>query len=228
VNIIDLSHTIVPEEEEYGCVLDVKNIEEVFTKYKRAPDAWYVIGRIEMNTHCGTHIEAPYHHDKDGLDIASLPIERLVGPATCIDFSNFGTNEEITFDDLVTRCGTLRQGEAVIFDCGVAEHYGTDRGHDRPWFAPEGIKWLVEEKKVWSVGTDATGVEVRTATGGSTGRQPNHEYLLGNGVPLIESLTNLAQLRGQHFTLMALPVKIKGAEAFPARVIALKEERAYE
>ena len=85
MNIIDLSHTIVPEKEEYGCVLDVKNIEEVFTKYKRAPDAWYVIGRIEMNTHCGTHIEAPYHHDKDGLDIASLPMECLVGLATCID-----------------------------------------------------------------------------------------------------------------------------------------------
>ena len=224
MNIIDLSHTIVPEKEEYGCVLDVKNIEEVFTKYKRAPDAWYVIGKIEMNTHCGTHIEAPFHHDRDGLDIASLPIDRLVGPATCIDFSGYGNNEEITFDALIDRCSILRRGDAVIFDCGVAKNYGTDRGHDRPWFNPEGIRWLVEEKQVWSVGTDATGVEVRTSSGGSTGRQPNHEYLLGNGIPLIESMTNLTELHGRRFTLMVLPVKIRGAEAFPVRAIAIQED----
>ena len=224
MNIVDLSHTIIPEKEEYGCVLEVKNIEDVFTKYKRAPDAWYVIGRIEMNTHCGTHIEAPFHHDRDGLDIASLPIDRLVGPATCIDFSDYGNNDEITYDALVDRCDLLRQGDSVLFDCGVSEHYGTEHGHDRPWFNPDGIRWLVEEKKVWSVGTDATGVEVRTSDGGSTGRQPNHEYLLGNGVPLIESLTNLTELHGRRFTLMVLPVKIRGAEAFPVRAIAIQED----
>lgn len=221
--VIDLTHIIVPENEEYGCELTVRNVEDVFPKYERAPDSWYVIGKVEMNTHCGTHVEAPLHHDRDGLDIASLPMERLVGPATCIDFSDFGNNQEITAADLFARCGSLQTGEAVILDCGVAQNYATERGHDRPWFDPEGIRWLVEEKHVWSVGTDATGVEVRTATGGSTGEQPNHEYLLGNGVPLIESLTNLGQLRGEHFTLLVLPVKIKGAESFPARVIAIKE-----
>jgi arylformamidase len=222
-SIIDLSHSLVPENEEYGCELTVKNVEDVFPQYKRAPDAWYVIGKVEMNTHCGTHIEAPYHHARDGLDIASLPMDRLVGPAACFDFSDYGNNDEIRAEELVSRCGSLRVGDAVIFDCGVAGSYGTEKGHDRPWFDPEGIRWLVEEKKVWSVGTDATGVEVRTASGGSTGRQPNHEYLLGNGVPLIESLTNLGQLHGRRFTLMVLPVKIRGADAFPARVIAIKE-----
>lgn len=222
-SIVDLSHTIVPETEEYGCQLTVRNVEDVFPQYERTPDVWYVIGKIDMNTHCGTHIEAPFHHDKEGLDIASLPMDRLIGPAVCVDLSDYGNNQEITSLEVISRCGLIQSGDAVIFDCGVARNYGTRRGHDRPWFDPDGIRWLVEEKKVWSVGTDATGIEVRTTTGGSTGKQPNHEYLLGNGVPLIESLTNLEQLRGLRFILMVLPVKIKGADAFPARVIAIKE-----
>jgi len=222
-SIVDLSHTIIPEREEYGCVLEVRNIEDVFPKYRRAPGAWYVIGKVWMNNHCGTHVEAPFHHVKDGQDISSLSLEQLVGPAVCVDVSDFGNNEEITRDEVVKRCADVRTGDAVIFDCGVAEHYGTKRGHDRPWFSPDAIRWLVEDRKVWSVGTDATGVEVRTATGGSTGQQPNHEYLLGNNVPLIESLTNLEEIRGQRVTLLVLPVKLKGAEAFPARVIAIKE-----
>ena len=221
--IIDLSHTIVPEEEEYGCTVEIRSVEEVLPQYRRAPGAWYVIGKVTMNTHCGTHVEAPFHHVKDGLDIASLPLDRLVGPAVCIDVSDFGNNQEITLADVRSRSGSLRSGDAAVFDCGVAGNYGTPRFHERPWFAPEAIHWLVDEKEVWSVGTDATGVEVRTPDGGSTGRQPNHEYLLGNGVPLIESLTNLQGLRGERFTLMVLPVKIRGAESFPARVIAIKE-----
>jgi arylformamidase len=221
--IVDISHTIVPEREEYGCSVEVRNIEEVMPKYRRAPDAWYVIGKVTMNNHCGTHVEAPFHHVKDGMDIASLPLDKLIGPAACIDVSDFGSNQEITLEAIRARTGPLQGGDAAVFDCGVAENYGTPRAHDRPWFAPEAIRWLVDEMKVWSVGTDATGVEVRTAAGGSTGQQPNHEYLLGHGVPLIESLTNLQGLHGQRFTLMVLPVKIRGAESFPARVIAVKE-----
>jgi arylformamidase len=222
-SIVDLSHTIIPEQEEYGCVLDVKNIEEVFPKYRRAPGAWYVIGKVWMNNHCGTHVEAPFHHIKDGLDIASLPLERLVGPATCVDLTDFRNNQEITLDALCSRCKSVQTGDAVLFDCGVAKNYATKAAHDRPWFAPDAIKWLVDEKKAWSVGTDATGVEVRTSSGGSTGRQPNHEYLLGHGVPLIESLTNLETLHERRFTVMCLPVKVEGAEAFPARVLAILE-----
>lgn len=222
--IVDLSHVIVPEEEEYGCVLDVKSIEEVFPRYRRQPGEWYVIGKVWMNTHCGTHIEGPLHHVRDGIDIASLPLDKLIGPATCIDVSDYGNNDEITRQDVEFRAKELKTGDAVVFDCGVAKHYGTRQGHDRPWFSPEAIRWLVDVKNVWSVGTDATGIEVRTPKGGSTGEQPNHKYLLEHGVPLIESMTNLEELRGKRFTLMVMPVRIKGAEAFPARVLAIKEK----
>ena len=56
--------------------------------------------------------------------------------------------------------------------------------------------------------------------------QPNHELLLGAGVPLIEYLTNLKPLLGKRLWTFTLPVRLMGAESFPARVIAIDWEEA--
>jgi kynurenine formamidase len=51
----------------------------------------------------------------------------------------------------------------------------------------------------------------------------NHIALLENGIPMIQFLTNLSQVGANKFTLVALPLKIRGGDASPARVIALVE-----
>ena len=48
----------------------------------------------------------------------------------------------------------------------------------------------------------------------------SHDILLRNGVILIEYLCNLAALQGPRTTLIALPLKVPGADGAPARVIA--------
>ena len=58
--------------------------------------------------------------------------------------------------------------------------------------------------------------------------QPNHELLLGAGIALIEYLANLDQLLGKRFVAFVLPVKIKGAEAFPVRVVAFESQDGSE
>ena len=51
----------------------------------------------------------------------------------------------------------------------------------------------------------------------------NHLALLEKGIPLIQFVTNLSQIGGNRFVLIALPLKIKGGDGSPARVIALVE-----
>ena len=48
--------------------------------------AWYW---LEIGEHVGTHFDAPIHWitGRDGEDLASVPAERLVGPAIVIDKS---------------------------------------------------------------------------------------------------------------------------------------------
>jgi arylformamidase len=51
----------------------------------------------------------------------------------------------------------------------------------------------------------------------------NHVALLEKGIPMIQFVTNLSQIGNNRFVLVALPLKISGGDASPARVIALVE-----
>jgi arylformamidase len=51
-----------------------------------------------------------------------------------------------------------------------------------------------------------------------------HENLLKNDIPIIEGLTNLENICGRRFYLIALPLKIRGLESSPVRAIAILPE----
>jgi kynurenine formamidase len=51
----------------------------------------------------------------------------------------------------------------------------------------------------------------------------NHLALLEKNLPLIQFVTNLSQIGNNRFTVVAVPLAIKGADASPVRVIALVE-----
>jgi arylformamidase len=225
---IELSHTLVPAREEYRMEIETRFTDEwpQFSKYKRQPDAWYIISEMVLNTHCGTHVELPYHHIKDGQDAATFPVENLVGEGCVIDISAWRTNNsKITLDDLKRAAGDrIRPGDIVYFYTGNDSFYYTEHQHNRPWFTTDCIDWLVNEARIKVMGVDTSGHEVRTESGAPFHGQPNHELLLGAGVPLVEYLTHLDRLLNKRFVTFILPVKIAGAEAFPVRVIAFELE----
>lgn len=223
----DLSHTILPGKEEYRLDLDTRFTEAwpQFVQYQRLAGHWYVISEITMNTHVGTHIEFPRHHFEQGLDAATFPLERLIGEAVVVDISSWGNNEQIPLQGLKERAeGLIRPGDRAYFYTGFDRYYRTPQQHYRPWFATAGIHWLVETAKIQVMGVDTSGIEVRNPDGSASVGQPNHELLLGAGIPLIEYMANLAPLVNQRFLTFILPVKMSGAEAFPVRVVGLELE----
>lgn len=223
--VIDLSHTIIPAREEYRMEINTRFTEqwEQFSKYEREDDDWYIISEVTMNTHVGTHIEFPYHHVKDGQDVATFPLENLIGEAIVLDISAWReNNSKITLEDLKqVAAGRIRPGDIVYFYTGNDEYYGTERQHHRPWFTTDSIEWLAHEAKIRVMGVDTSGHEVRLP---DVKGQPNHKVLLRAGIPLVEYLTNLKLLVNKRFLTFILPLKIVGAEAFPVRVIGLAPE----
>jgi arylformamidase len=159
------------------------------------------------------------------LDAATFPLEGLVGEAVVVDISAYGHNARIELEGL-RRCaeGLLRQGDIAFFYTGFDRFYRTPRQHDRPWFTTEAIAWLAEEVKIKMMGVDTSGIEVRNEDGSPFAGQPNHERLLCAGIPLVEYLANLGELRNQRFMAFVLPVKVKGLEAFPVRVVGVQWE----
>lgn len=225
--IHELSHKIYHDKEEYRLDIDSRQVEdwEQFSKYPRLAEHQYLISEVTFCTHIGTHIEMPYHHDKNGLEMGAFPSERLIGETITLDISSFGNNEEITLNDLkVITDGRLKKDDIVFFYSGLDKNYYTEKQHDRPFFSTEAINWLANDIEIKLMGVDTSGHEIRHQDSSPVIGQPNHELLLGAGIPLIEYLTNLKPILNRRVWTFTLPVMIDGLEAFPVRVIAVEWE----
>lgn len=223
--VVDLSHVVIPGQEEYRLDIDTRPTSgwPQFAQYQTPNLEWYIISEVTFNTHVGTHIEMPYHHFKDGLDVSEYPLENLVGEACVVDISDWGHNQRIDLEGLKKKTeGLLKPGDIAYFYTGFDKHYRTAHQHDRPWFSTESIIWLANEAKIKIMGVDTSGIEVRNPDGSPSVGQPNHEALLGKGIALVEYLANLGEFLNQRFYTFILPVKVKGAESFPVRVIGVQ------
>ena len=213
--LIELSHVLTPGEEEFVLEIETKNTEEVHKTTVRREDIWYIIQDVKLSSHLGTHIEFPYHHMKDGKDAANYPLDRMVGDAVLFDFTHKKKDEEITKQEIIDSGVEVKKGDIVIIYTGIQELWNTPTGHDRPALSIEATKYLVIEKGIHCIGTDATGLEVR-----GTDDQPVHQILFAHDVAMIESMTNLDKLSGNRFSIMVLPIRVKGMDSCPVRIVA--------
>jgi arylformamidase len=217
--IVDLSHDMVPGQEEYGLEIESRFVDEVYPNYRRRPDVYYILQAVSMSSHVGTHIEFPRHFDPDGLDAATFPLERLIGPACVLDFRHKADDEAITLAEVQAYDGLIQPGDIVFIHTGRHVAHNTPRAHNRPFVTPEATRWLVEQKDVPVIGVDATGIEVK-----GTDYHPDHTILLKeHGRALIEGVGNLSQLHQQRFEVWILPLKMHGLDSSPIRLLAIED-----
>jgi len=216
--VVELSHDLRPGEEEY--LLEVKNdfVEKFLPQYTRPADAWYIMSEVRMWSHVGTHMESPYHYLKDGEDVASIPLDRVVGEATMVDLSHKKIGEAITRRDMEAFDQDIHSGDIVFVYTGLGANYRTPQAHDRPYFTEDAIAWLCE-KGITMLGVDCSGIEERDAP-----EQPAHKTLFSHGIPLIEHLAHLEQLRTKRFFVVAVPMRVHGLDASPVSVVAFEEQ----
>jgi len=218
--VVDLSHDIWPGQEEYGLALESRFVDDIYPQYKRRSDVYYILQTVHMSTHIGTHIEFPRHFDAEGVDAASFPLERLIGPACVLDFRHKAANEAITLADVQAYDALIQTGDIVFLHTGRFVNHNTPLAHKRPYLAPNATRWLVEVKDVPVIGIDATGIEVK-----GTDYHPNHTILLKeHGRALIEAVGDMGQLRQQRFECWILPLKMHGMDACPIRLLAIEED----
>ena len=221
--VVDLSHDIWVGQEEYGLELESSFVDDVYPNYKRRPDVYYILQTIKMSSHIGTHIEFPRHFDLNGLDSASYPLNRLIGPACVLDFRHKADDEAITLAELQAYDDLIQQGDIVFLHTGrYINHNHPPISHHRPYLTPEATRWLVEAKDIPVLGIDATGIEVK-----GTDYHPDHTILLKEyGRALIEAVGDLSQLRQKRFECWILPLKMHGLDACPIRLLAIEDEEA--
>ncbi|NOZ49820.1 MAG: cyclase family protein [Chloroflexi bacterium] len=208
--VVDLTHVLTPFKEQYTL--------EVAQRDKRQGPEGDIMSLVYMWSHVGTHVEAPLHYLRDGADAAHIPIEKLMGPAIVLDFRHKETNEAITLAE-IQAAGDIQVGDRVLAMTGRHTLYNTPASHDRPYITEEAVRWLVEDRKINCLGTDSSGFEVRGVE-----HHPDHHLLMNAGVPILECLNNLTELKQQRIFLIALPWPVVGLDASPVRAIAIEAE----
>lgn len=162
--------------------------------------------RVAMGTHSGTHIDAPAHMLPGGKTLDKYPADRFVGRGRYVLVKdNIFRLEDVQKEN-------IQDGDIVLFNTEMSYRFHDPvYFEDFPAMSEEIARYLVE-RKVKMVGVDT----------GSIDNQPGfpiHKILLGNDIPVIETLTNVEQLSGLESTIYALPLRLD-LDAAPARVIA--------
>jgi kynurenine formamidase len=219
--IIDLTHVLDPSKAERRLAIEMVGAETVNSSVVRLENQWYIMHNVNIVSHIGTHIEAPYHILKDGVDLAGLSLEVLTGDAVILDLSDSPRDSAVELarvQKAADKVGGIHAGDIVFCNLGGARFYGTDEYSRVPYFAPDAIKWLLDQG-MKMMGVDAKGLEVPASE-----QHVNHCALFERGVPLIENLANLDSLSRSRVKVFALPIAVRGLEAFPLRVIAVEED----
>ena len=195
--------------------------------------AWYW---LEIGEHVGTHFDAPIHWvtGRDGEDLASVPPERLVGPAVVIDRSAEAAEDPdyvLTVDELralEAEHGPLPEGGWLLFRTGWDARSSSqqdflnadDAGPHTPGVSPACARWLAEEAPVIGLGVETVGTDAGAAHSFDP-PFPCHAALMGSGKYGLTQLQNLAALPPTGTVLVAAPLPIVSGSGSPSRVLAL-------
>lgn len=181
-----------------------------------------MVTRFTTLTHIGTHMDAPLHHFPEGISIDQVPADILVHDAALLDVSYKGPREGVTVADLERTGVEIGPDTIPVIRTGwVEKRWGKEDYWDgMPYLGAEVGAWLAD-KGVVAVAHDC--LTDPPASANPTARACNHRALLGNGIIVIEYLTNMSQIRRPKFLLVATPLKLVGVDGSPVRVLAIED-----
>jgi kynurenine formamidase len=234
VTIIDLTHrfdesTIYwPTEDGFKLLRGPAGVTE--------RGYFYAANRFMCAEHGGTHIDAPIHFWKDGQTVDQISLNRLIGPAACIDVAHkcradrdyqvtveaFTAWEEANQTSLSDKIVLIRTGYAArwpdrekYLGTGETGRAAVAKLHF-PGLDPAAADWLVARRKIRAVGIDTASIDY-----GQTQDYASHQRLFRDNVPALENVALPDDLPPHNFQVIALPMKIGGGSGAPCRIVAV-------
>ncbi len=164
--------------------------------------------QMSLNTHTGTHLDAPRHFVKDGVCIDELPISYFAGVAKVIEIKDsvkITKNELLKYD--ITGC------KKILFKTENSKKTAIDTFcKDYIYIALDAAEHLVE------CGVELVGIDYLSVEKFGNHTHDTHKKLLENNVALLEGI-RLEKVSEGDYYLIALPLKIKGSNGSPVRAV---------
>jgi kynurenine formamidase len=217
----------------------IEALLKVPSRLLRDGEGWAIETFTRLGTHNSTHVDAPRHYNsrirgERAQAIDELPLDWFFGPGVVLDMTATRDGERIDVQDLeaeLDRVGHgLSEGDIVLVRTGrdafLEELAYVALG---PAVTAEATRWLYE-RGVRVMGIDAWGWDgpLHLQAQEALERDEPGIFWAAHQCDLdycqIERLANLAELPGSGFQVACFPLRIAGAGAAPARVVAMLPE----
>lgn len=210
MNIIDLT---VPIHSTMAVWLgDPKVSNGLESSIKAGSDA--NVTKIQMSAHTGTHIDAPFHFVDNGISIDQMDLDLLIGEAEVIEIDH---DVKIITASTLAQLGKNHWPLRVLFKTNNS----FQKLLEKPEFSKEFVALEVDAAEfLIANGVKLVGIDYLSIAPFENGDQ-THVVLLENEVIIIEGL-NLTEGNPGVYQLIALPIKLQGADGAPARVVLLQ------
>jgi len=207
------------------------------------PDgAAWAVEKVELITHNGTHLDAPYHfhptmnRGERAITIDEVPLEWCFQPGVKLDFRTRPDGYVVTARDVqieLERIGhELKPLEIVVVNTRAGSRYGNDDYVNAGCGMGYEATMYLLERGVRLTGTDAWSWDtpfVYTAekykeTGDASLIWEGHKAGRHIGYCHLEKLHNLEALPSDGFVIACFPHKIRGASAGWTRAVAIVDD----
>jgi kynurenine formamidase len=206
------------------------------------PDgAAWAVEKVELITHNGTHLDAPYHFHptmnkgERAITIDEVPLEWCFQPGVKLDFRHLPDGYVATKADVAAELKRIRHDlkplEIVVVNTRAGARYGSDDYVTAGCGVGREATLYLLERGVRLTGTDAWSWDapfVYTAEKYEKTRDASliwegHKAGREIGYCHLEKLHNLEALPAEGFTVCCFPHKIRGASAGWTRAVAIFE-----
>lgn len=192
----------------------------------------------KMGVHSTTHIDAPWHYaptieGKPAKTIEQVPLEWCYGEGLVIDMKHKADFEAISKQDILDFLEKenleVKANMIVLIKTGRDKHMGTkDFFLKGTGMSAEATEWLIDQG-IKVMGIDQWGWDLPLPYQAKKAKETKDDKLFWEGHLVgvrkeychMEQLTNLDALPYQGFKVAVFPLKIVGASAAPARVVAI-------
>ncbi|WP_417486617.1 arylformamidase [Maricaulis sp.] len=199
----DISQTLRPDlpvwpgDTAFAC-------DEVWTI---GPDCPVKVSRLTLSTHSGAHADAPSHYDRAGDDIAATPLDLYIGPCTLVTAT--GSDPHVTPADL--DWSVIDGASRVLVRTYASFPTDTWDPDFRALHADTIDRLAASGCRL--IGVDAASLDPQTSK-----TMDAHHAVQRHDMRILEGLV-FDGIPDGRYELIALPLKIAGADAAPLRAV---------
>jgi arylformamidase len=172
------------------------------------------LSSFSIDSHLGTHLDAPLHFIEGGMSIENLELEKLLGDVFVLEIYNIKSITDIDLEN----AGIPKSCNKLILKTDNRLYWKENLTEFQEDFASidaSGAKWIVE-RGIHLIGIDYLSIQ-RYKDGPET-----HQILLKNEVIIVETL-DLENISQGWYNLICLPLKLEGLEGSPVRALLIKK-----